>query len=185
MIVSVDVDWLHENINCRLGKFSDERTKLGLAGELIFIEYFTKNGILVEQSDDMFDQEKDLLITVNGIKKSVEIKTQYPLNSYKAFCEKWDHKKKLTSVDFVGFLSTRNNLNPTYGNPTEGNLYLLSRGFSYSKYYYHDDFTCSRPRILIPYDQPKCLCVGKIPEEVLEYLSQYNTKSIDTFVIIC
>lgn len=177
MIIRILPGTLDRILHEKLGNNFSPTRALGLAGELIFLKYFRDRGFDVYQSEDMFDEDKDLIITEsNGDKKTIEVKTQFPLSIYKAFCERWEHERKLTSVDMVCILSTRNSLNPGFANPTEGKLFIIDRGFKYSKYYYSRDIDYKFPRILIPYEQPKCRVVGEITEDLLEYLTRFNTK---------
>lgn len=177
MIIDFQLESLKSLVEGRVGKYADPRTVLGTIGELIVLKYIALCGYKCNLSGDVYDHEKDItFIDSFGLLNTVEVKCSYVLSSYKAFCESWKHKPKLTNCDLVFFVSAPNSLNPGFDRSTEGNIYLFRHGFAYSKHYHSNDHLCSNPKILIPYEQPRCQVVAKVSESVIQYMSHFNTR---------
>jgi hypothetical protein len=58
-----------------------KKVLLGMLGEKIVAKYFRDNGHIVDESLNIFDSEKDMIIDGNN----VEIKTNAPLIYYDSF----------------------------------------------------------------------------------------------------
>jgi hypothetical protein len=96
---------------------------LGNYGERIVGEVLRSIGYDVVYSDDPYDRNKDM--TVNG--STVEIKTQVPFYSEKAFSINAKQLRKCNSVDYVVFVAVPS-LNMTSigrGNSIDGNIYTV------------------------------------------------------------
>lgn len=98
---------------------NQKKYMLGSFGERILSEILRRDGYNVEMSMDPFDNRKDF--TVNGA--TVEVKTQAPFFSERAFSIKENQYRKCTTVDFVAFISVpvKNN---SYTSRYDGNIYV-------------------------------------------------------------
>ena len=96
---------------------------LGNYGERIVGEVLRSIGYDVVYSDDPYDRKKDM--TVNG--STVEIKTQVPFYSERAFSVKGNQLQKCNSVDYIVFVAVPS-MNMTgigRGNSIDGNIYTV------------------------------------------------------------
>ena len=96
---------------------------LGNYGERIVGEVLRSIGFDVVYSDDPYDRNKDM--TVNG--STVEIKTQVPFYSEKAFSISAKQLRKCNSVDYVVFVAVPSMSMTSIGrgNSIDGNIYTV------------------------------------------------------------
>lgn len=80
---------------------AERKLLLGMIGERIVAHYLRKSGHDVEESLNVYDSEKDML--VNG--KPVEVKTQVPIMVEDSFAVGIKQKAKIYSCHRVYFLS--------------------------------------------------------------------------------
>jgi hypothetical protein len=73
---------------------------LGALGENIVADYFSSKGCQVSQSEDWFDDEKDM--TIDG--KTVEVKTLMPIYKFNSFCLPIEQGRKCEGVDRLIFV---------------------------------------------------------------------------------
>lgn len=83
---------------------STSMSHLGRAGEVIFGNYMSRQGKIVEYSINQYDNMKDMKI--DG--KTYEIKTQVPFVTENAFAVKENQLKKLKAADYTVFVSVPN-----------------------------------------------------------------------------
>lgn len=93
---------------------SEKKTKTGDLGEKLVAKYFRGLGYDVEESLDLFDRKKDMMIN----EETCEVKTQQPWHSENAFSVKENQMKKCLSVDHLIFVET-----PSENNNYEVKLY--------------------------------------------------------------
>jgi hypothetical protein len=74
---------------------------LGRAGEVIFGNYMSRQGKIVEYSIDQYDDKRDMKI--DGL--SYEVKTQVPFVIENAFTVKENQLRKLKAADYTVFVS--------------------------------------------------------------------------------
>lgn len=84
-----------------------KRTQLGIFGEKIVRNFFSKKGSLIEDTISMFDNMKDF--TVDG--NTVEVKTQQAFHVENAFSVKPNQVEKCQSVDLLIFVETPSQYN--------------------------------------------------------------------------
>lgn len=98
---------------------NQKKYMLGSYGERILSEILRKDGYDVQLSMNPFDSKKDF--TVNGA--TVEVKTQVPFFSERAFSIGENQYRKCVTVDFVAFISVpvRNN---SFTSHYDGNIYV-------------------------------------------------------------
>lgn len=90
-----------------MSNFKDRSTsmsQLGRAGEVVFGNYMSQQGKVVEYSINQYDSNKDMKI--DG--KSYEIKTQVPFVLEDAFTVKENQLRKLKTADYTVFISVPN-----------------------------------------------------------------------------
>lgn len=85
----------------------EKKTKTGDLGERLVARYFRNLGFTVEESLDLFDRTKDLL--VEG--ETCEVKTQQLWHTQKAFTVKYNQLNKCTDVDHLIFVETPSKYN--------------------------------------------------------------------------
>lgn len=85
------------------------KTKLtGNLGEKLVAKYFRNKGLLVEESIDMFDQKKDMIVDE---KYTCEVKTQQVWHRENAFTVKPNQILKCMEVDLLIFVETPSKYN--------------------------------------------------------------------------
>lgn len=85
------------------------KTKLtGNLGEKLVAKYFRNKGLLVEESIDMFDQKKDMIVDE---KYTCEVKTQQVWHREDAFSVKSNQVQKCQDVDILIFVETPSKYN--------------------------------------------------------------------------
>jgi hypothetical protein len=96
---------------------------LGNYGERIVGEVLRSIGYDVVYSDDPYDSTKDM--TVNG--STVEIKTQVPFYSERAFSINAKQMRKCNSVDYIVFVAVPSMSMTSIGrgNSIDGNIYTV------------------------------------------------------------
>jgi hypothetical protein len=87
---------------------NDLKVKTGNLGEKLVAKYFRDLGHSVEESLDLLDRKKDMMID----DETCEIKTQTPWYQQKAFSVKWNQIEKCSNVDKLIFVETPSRDNP-------------------------------------------------------------------------
>ena len=96
------------------------KVKTGDLGERLVAKYFRSRGLHVEESIDLFDQKKDMVIDE---KHTCEVKTQQLWHKEDAFTIKPGQVEKCMSVDILVFVET-----PSKYNGNKVNLYFFPKG---------------------------------------------------------
>lgn len=78
----------------------DRIRELGSYGEALVAHYFEQLGHKVKQSEDWYDDEKDM--TIDG--QTVEVKTLVPIYNFKSFCLPSKQLRKCEEVDRLIFV---------------------------------------------------------------------------------
>jgi hypothetical protein len=146
--------------------FNDRsETKLGRAGETIVMNYFSRNGSIVEASVNQFDSQKDML--VDGTKK-VEVKTQVPFIKKDAFTFRENQLKKCLESDELYFVSVPNLKIKHY---SAGKVYRADpKKMKYDFYRTKD----GRQMVIIPIQQDAIIQLFVMSEHECELLRSYS-----------
>lgn len=86
---------------------SERRMKTGDLGEKLVARYYRSNGILVEESLNLNDSKKDMLVD----NKTCEVKTQQAWHKENSFSIRVNQLKKCTDVDILIFVETPSKYN--------------------------------------------------------------------------
>lgn len=136
---------------------------LGRMGEKIVANYLREKGMLVKESVNHFDSEKDL--TANGLK--IEVKTQQPYVMNNSFSFRKSQLRKCQSVDILYIVSVPPLIKEDF--KWGGWLFEVSKGFEYTSY----TTKFKLEMIGIPIDQPAVKAVYKLNDEDVGLLKQY------------
>ena len=140
---------------------TDKKTLLGGVGEKIVANYMSKQGIIVEQSVDPYDSQKDMKI--NG--KPLEVKTQVPFVYKKCFTLKKNQLNKCLNADyFVIVQAPCEYLN-------EAAIWKVKKGFTYNTV----KLKGGGERLAIPMNQPNVIKKMDIVGEDKALLRKYST----------
>ena len=143
---------------------TDKKTLLGGVGEKIVANYMSKQGIIVEQSVDPYDSQKDMKI--NG--KPLEVKTQVPFVYKKCFTLKKNQLNKCLNAEYFVFVQAP----CEYWN--EAAIYQVESGFKYGT----NRMKNGDERYTIPINQPAinklCPIEGYWKEQLRRYATPYN-----------
>lgn len=82
---------------------SEMKVKTGDLGERLVSRYFRSKGLQVEESLDLFDRKRDMLV---GDGQTCEVKTQQAWHKENAFTVKPNQVSKCQSVDILVFVET-------------------------------------------------------------------------------
>ena len=141
---------------------SERKIQLGLAGEKIVTNFFSKKGFNVEISIDPYDNQKDMKVN----DKTVEVKTQVPFIFKNAFTIKDNHQlKKCKNADALVFVQA-----PCSKSDKAG-IFQIHKGFKYSKYTTKKD----DKMILVPINQTAVRQLASIEGEDKQILRKYAT----------
>lgn len=147
---------------------NQKKYMLGSYGERILSEILRRDGYTVHLSMNPFDNKKDF--TVNGA--SVEVKTQVPFFSERAFSIGENQYRKCTTVDYVAFIAVpvKNN---SFTSRYDGNIYVAeSKSIVWKRRRTYD----GRMMYLAHMDQPAMrLCHTIKDREILHNLSRLTT----------
>jgi len=136
---------------------------LGIVGEKLVANYFTKNGFNVEISPFKYDSQKDM--TINGIK--VEVKTQAPFIKFNSFTIRPNQLQKCKTVDCLIFVIAPH---PKYKHFSDGGIYqVLFKKCTYTNWI---DKT-GMSRILISINQDAVKKLFQVTEEEANELTKY------------
>lgn len=106
---------------------NDKKTKTGDLGEKIVARYYRNLGHNVEESLNLFDRTKDMMID----EETCEVKTQIPWIMEKAFTVKPNQIKKCLNVEHLIFVETPSKFNnyvvQLYEFPKEKREYRMKR----------------------------------------------------------
>ena len=86
---------------------SERRMKTGDLGEKLVARYYRSNGILVEESLNLNDSKKDMLVD----NKTCEVKTQQAWHKENSFSIRVNQLRKCTDVDILIFVETPSKYN--------------------------------------------------------------------------
>lgn len=86
---------------------SERRMKTGDLGEKLVARYYRSNEILVEESLNLNDSKKDMLVD----NKTCEVKTQQAWHKENSFSIRVNQLKKCTDVDILIFVETPSKYN--------------------------------------------------------------------------
>jgi len=86
---------------------SEKKTKTGDLGEKLVAKYYRSLGHKVEESLDLFDRKKDMMID----EETCEVKTQQPWHMENSFTVQGNQIKKCTTVDRLIFVETPSKYN--------------------------------------------------------------------------
>ena len=141
---------------------SERKIQLGLAGEKIVTNFFSKKGFNVEISIDPYDNQKDMKVN----DKTVEVKTQVPFIFKNAFTIKDNHQlKKCKNADALVFVQA-----PCSKSDKAG-IFQIDKGFEYSKYKNKK----KNKMILVPMNQLAVRQLASIDGENKQILRKYAT----------
>lgn len=84
------------------------KVKTGDLGERLVARYFRSQGLQVEESMDLFDRKKDMIVDE---KHTCEVKTQQPWHKENAFTVKPGQITKCRNVDILIFVETPSKYN--------------------------------------------------------------------------
>jgi len=98
---------------------NQKKYMLGSYGERLLSEILRQDGYTVDLSMNPFDSKKDF--TVNGA--TVEVKTQVPFYSERAFSIGESQYRKCTTVDYVAFIAVPVK-STTFTSKYDGNIYV-------------------------------------------------------------
>ena len=140
---------------------TDKKTLLGGVGEKIVANYMSKQGIIVEQSVDPYDSQKDMKI--NG--KPLEVKTQVPFVYMKCFTLKKNQLNKCLNAEYFVFVQA------PCKHWDEAAIYQVENGFKYGI----DTMKNGDERYTIPINQPAVNKVMQIEGNDKEILRRYAT----------
>lgn len=143
----------------------DDMTRnLGLIGEKIVINHYSRLGGIVEHSINSYDNKKDLV--VDG--KTVEVKTQVPWISENSFTIKPNQLRKCRNVDELIFISVPA---PRHKDKWSGWMFSADpKKFKVKSYTTND----GREMVLIPRDQDALTPLRKLSENELSELTKYT-----------
>jgi hypothetical protein len=109
LIISVKIEQPTAVRSSNLMLNSEQRkSKTGDLGERLVARYFRQQGFQVEESLDLFDRKKDMIIDQN---QSCEVKTQQLWHLQKAFTIRESQLKKCSNVDKLIFVETPSKYN--------------------------------------------------------------------------
>jgi hypothetical protein len=137
---------------------------LGRIGEKIIINMLSREGKIVEESIDPYDREKDMIC--DG--KTIEVKTQVPFVTERAFTFKPNQLKKCRNVDVLYFISVpANRLNFKW----DGYIFQADpESFRTRKRSTRD----GRVMILVDIEQDALKPIQKLSDEEVETLRKYT-----------
>ncbi len=143
---------------------------LGNYGEKILSEILRDDGYTVNLSMNPFDNKKDL--TVNG--STVEVKTQVPFYSERAFSIAQSQYQKCTKVNYVAFIAVPVP-NNSFTSQYDGNIYVAeSKDIIWKQRTTYD----GRVMYLAKIHQPAMrLCHTIKDSQILNTLSELTTSS--------
>lgn len=144
----------------------ERKILVGIIGERIVAHYLRKAGHTVEESLNVFDTEKDML--VDGL--PVEVKTQVPLVIEDSFSIDYSQKKKIMNSHRVYFVSIPTKL----GDDLEGCIFELNPQEEFKAH--RRDRADGSKIICIPRRQTALKIVARITDtEILEQLKRLST----------
>lgn len=137
---------------------------LGRMGEKVVVNLLSRLGLIIEESVDPFDSQKDML--VDG--KKVEVKTQVPFILENAFTFKPNQLRKCRSVDVLYFVAVPA---PTKKYKWEGWIFRVDpKNFKHRTRITKD----GREMILIDIEQENVFPIEKVSAEIMEKMRQYT-----------
>lgn len=141
---------------------------LGVIGERIVASILRKQGMVVEESLNVFDTEKDMLVDDNR----VEVKTQVPIMIEDSFGVTMNQKNKIMNSHRVYFVSVPPQRNQ---DPLAGSIFEMDPGNPQLKA--HKWRTHSgREMLCFPRRQPAMKLIHQITDEVvLQQLKDLST----------
>jgi hypothetical protein len=143
---------------------SDKKTKTGELGERIVAKYFRDQGCKVEESLNLFDSKKDMMI--DGL--TCEVKSQQPWHSENAFSIKPYQLKKCKSVDRLFFVETPSKYNQ------QTKIYELDKE---NRIFYKRNARDGREMLLVK--KTKCKLLTIIEEHII--VNQFKEYSVSSW----
>jgi hypothetical protein len=86
---------------------SERKTKTGELGEKLVARYYRSLGLPVEESLDLFDSKKDMLVD----NKTCEVKAQQAWHKENSFSVRSNQLRKCTDIDILIFVETPSKYN--------------------------------------------------------------------------
>ncbi len=137
---------------------------LGRMGEKIVVNNLSRQGLVVEESIDPYDREKDLVC--DG--KKIEVKTQVPFITQNAFTFKPNQLKKCRGVDELYFVAVPA---PSHSYKWEGWIFKVNpQEFLIRKYNTKD----GREMLLVNIVQDAVVPVEQVSDEYMAEMRKYT-----------
>jgi hypothetical protein len=132
---------------------------LGVIGERIVASILRKQGMSVEESLNVFDTEKDMLVDGNR----VEVKTQVPIMIEDSFGVTMSQKNKIMNSHRVYFVSVPPQKNQ---DPLAGSIFEMDPGNPQLKAHKWRTYS-GREMLCFPRRQPAMKLIHQITDEVI------------------